>query len=101
MICGTNIPNLWSLMLGCLLMTVLIGIAVGLIVQVLKPSDAAKYVAVFAGFAVALFLVPVVVSELWAGMSIWQRVVLVAIVAAGWFRRQYRQPEEPRGREER
>lgn len=85
-------------LLGACAVVALILVGLGTMIGLVKPPDSAKYVGVIAGVTIVLVLLVSVFVGLWATMTVWQRLVLAAIVFAIW--RMQRQRHAPRKKRE-
>ncbi len=79
----------WMTFIGSLTSIALILTAFGLLLGIVKPADALKHVGAILGIVIVLMLIPAVLANIWSGMSLWQRIALVAIVIGVW---QWQQP---------
>jgi hypothetical protein len=70
--------------IGSLALFVLVMVALGTIVGMLKPAQAVKNVGVIVGIAIVAVLLVSVLVGLWSTMSVWQRVILAGIIFAVW-----------------
>jgi len=70
----------WVALTGSVAMIALILTAFGLMLGIVKPSDALRRVAAILGVVMLLLVLPVVLVSIWSGMSLWQRLALAAIV---------------------
>lgn len=96
--CETNFIYGWASLMESLAMAVIILIALSLMLGLVKPADALKYGGVIVGIAIIFMLIPIVLANLWSGMSLWQQVALIAIGICLWRWRQERQ--RPRKKKE-
>lgn len=65
--------------LGSLAAIAIILTALGTIIGLVKPPDAAKYCGVIAGIVIVLILLVSVFVSLWSSMSVWARILLAAV----------------------
>ena len=79
----------WVALTGSVAMIALILTAFGLMLGIVKPSDALRRVAAILGVVMLLLVLPVVLVSIWSGMSLWQRLGLAAIMLGLW---QWRRP---------
>ncbi|HUV96069.1 MAG TPA: hypothetical protein VMV98_01245 [Acidobacteriaceae bacterium] len=86
---GSNFMQEWVALTGSVAMIALILTAFGLMLGIVKPSDALRRVAAILGVVMLLLVLPVVLVSIWSGMSLWQRLGLAAIMLGLW---QWRRP---------
>jgi len=85
----SNLMHEWVVLLGSLATIALILMAFGLMLGIVKPTDALKHVGTILGIVIVLMLIPAVLVNLWSGIPLWQRIALVAIGIGVW---QWRRP---------
>lgn len=84
-------------LLGACAALALIVVGLGTMLGLVKPSESAKHVGVIVGVTIILVLLVSVFVSLWATMTMWQRLVLAAIVFALWqMKRQRHKPQKKR-----
>lgn len=93
-----NFMHGWVALTGSLATIALILMAFGLMLGIVKPADALKHVGAILGFVIVLMLIPGVLVSAWLGMSLWQRIALVAIVIGIWQWRRTRPRRQTRKR---
>lgn len=83
--------------LGQCTVAVLVVIGLGTMIGLMKPSDSARHCGVVVAVNLILVIFVSVFVGLWATMSLWQRVVVVAMVLALWrIQRQQHLPRKKR-----
>ncbi len=86
--------------IGSVAVMAIIVSALGTMVGLVKPADTAKYCGAIIGIAIVLVLLVSVFVGLWSSMSLWQKVVVVAIVFGVWrLRRERNRPRRKREEE--
>ena len=60
-------------------MIALILIAFGLVLGIVKTADAPKRVGAIVGVVIVLIFIPGILLNIWSGLSLWQRVAMLAI----------------------
>ena len=82
---------------GALAVIAIIVTTLATMVGLVKPANTAKYCGAIAGIAIVVILIVSVFVGLWSSMSLWQKVVVVAIVFSLWrLQRDRRQPRRKR-----
>ena len=91
---ASNFMHGWVALTGSLATIALILTASGIMLGIVKPADVLKHVGTILGIVIVLMLIPGVLVSAWSGMSLWQRIALVAIGFVVWHwrrpRRQHR-----------
>src|ERR1035441_3990981 len=87
---GSNFMQGWAALTGSLAMIALTFTALGLMLRIVKPDDAARYVGAVLGIVILLALAPGILLSAWSAISVWQRIALVAIGIGIWLLRQSR-----------
>ena len=82
---------------GSLAVIAIIVTALATMVGLVKPADTVKYCGAIVGIAILLILIVSVFVGLWSSMSLWQKVVVAAMVFSLWrLRQERRQPRKKR-----
>ena len=82
---------------GSLAVIAIIVTALATMVGLVKPADTVKYCGAIVGIAIVFVLIVSVFVGLWSSMSLWQKVVVAAIVFSLWrLQRDRRQPRRKR-----
>lgn len=76
---GAKFMQGWMSLTGSAAMFALILTAFGIMLGIVKPADALTRVGTILGVVIVLILIPGFVMSAWSGLSLWQRVGLVAI----------------------
>lgn len=82
--CETNFMHGCPSLVGPLAIIAIIVAAMGLMLGLVKPADALKYIGVILGIAIVSSLIVSVFVRLWSNISLWQRAILAAIVFGVW-----------------
>ena len=94
---GPNVVQGCESIVGSLAVIAIIITALATIVGLVKPADTVKYCWAIVGIAIVVALLVSVFVGLWSSMSVWQKVVLAAIVFGLWqLRRDRHQPRRKR-----
>ncbi len=96
---GSNLMQGWVALTGSVAMIALILTSFGLMLGIVKPSDALRRVAAILGVVILLLVLPGVLVSTWSSMSLWQRLGL-AVFAIGFFLL-LRPRRQPRSRHDR
>ncbi len=96
---GSNFMQGWVALTGSVAMIALILTAFGLMLGIVKPSDALRRVAAILGVVMLLLVLPAVLVSIWSSMSLWQRLVLAAIAIGLWQWRRQRGESRKRRRD--
>jgi hypothetical protein len=95
---GSNFMQGWVALAGSIAMIALILTAFGLMLGIVKPSDALRRVAAILGVVMLLLVLTAVIVNLWSAMSLWQQIALIAIgIGAFQWLRPQRQTRKRRG----
>lgn len=78
----------WLSMLQLLAIIGIFVVAFGLMVGMLKPSDAWKHMGLIQGMVLSLILLPRILLCAWLRLLMWQKFGLVVLGAAVWLFRQ-------------
>jgi hypothetical protein len=70
--------------LGSLALIAIIVTALATIVGLVKPADAMKHCGTILGLVIVLVLLVSVLVGLWSTMSVWQKIVMLAIGFGMW-----------------
>lgn len=88
----------WLAILQLFAIVGIVVVAFGLMVGMMKPSDALKHIGAILGMIIILMLLPGILIGTWSRLLLWQKLDLTAIVAALWFlRRSQRRPRDKHG----
>ncbi len=94
----SNFMHGWVALTGSLATIALVLTAFGLMIGIVKPSNALKHVGTILGIVIVLMLIPGVLASAWSGMSLWQQIALVALGVGVWqWQRLRRQTRKRRG----
>jgi hypothetical protein len=69
----------WMSLLGSLAIIAIILTAIGLMLGIVKPGDAMRYIGAIVGIVIVLMLAPGTLARVWSAMSLWQQLGLIAI----------------------
>lgn len=83
--------------LGAFAAIAIILTGLGTIAGLVKPSDAVKYCGVIAGLVIVLVLFVSVFVGLWSSMTLWQRILLAAILCSVFVLRRERRRSRRNG----
>ena len=86
-----TIAHAWVTLMQSLATIALILTAIGLMLGIVKPSDALKHVGAVLGMVVVLILIPRALLDLWSDISPWQWIGLATIGIAIW---QWQRPRQ-------
>src|ERR1039458_3091381 len=81
---GSNFMQGWVALTGSVAMIALILTAFGLMLGIVKPSDAARYVGVILCIVILLTLAPGILFSAWSAIPVWQRIALIAVGIGVW-----------------
>jgi hypothetical protein len=87
----SNFMHWWMNLVGSLATIALIIAAFGLILGSLKPADTLMRIGSILGAVIALIFAPCILVNAWLGMTLWEKIGLVAIVIVAW---QWRRPRQ-------
>jgi hypothetical protein len=95
---ASNFMQAWVALTGSLAMIAIILTALGLMVGVVKPADAARHLGAILGMVIVLMFAPGLVMSAWSGLSPWQQIGLIAIGIGvfSWLRPRH-QPRKRKG----
>jgi hypothetical protein len=74
---------------GSIAILALIIAAFGLMLGIVKPADTLKRIGTILGSVIALIIAPCILVSAWLGMTLWEKIGLVAIGIVAW---QWRRP---------
>lgn len=74
--------GIWDGLVGCLALLGIVVIAFGIMLRIVDVSEGLRRLGLVLGCAVLLTLLPSVIVALWSGLSIWQKIGILSIVAA-------------------
>jgi hypothetical protein len=85
----------WVTLLASLALAILILTAFGIILGMVKPSEAVRHVGASLGILISLFFMPGIILCAWLHMSFWQQIALavLGIGACLWLRPGRRTPK--------
>ena len=81
---GSNFMQGWLTLTGSLAMIALILTAFGIMLGIVKPTDALKRIGAILGIVILLLLIPGILVGVWATIPLWQRLALAAIGMGLW-----------------
>jgi predicted tellurium resistance membrane protein TerC len=88
----TTIGHAWVTLIQSFATVALILTAFGLMLGLVKPADALKYVGAILGIVTVLMLIPNVLMNLWSAIPLWQWICVAAVGIGIW---QWRRPRPP------
>ena len=71
-------------LLGSLATIAIILTAFGIMLGIVKPSDAMTRVGTILGVVIVLMLAPGILAGVWSAMSLWQRIGLTMLGVGAW-----------------
>jgi hypothetical protein len=81
---GSNFMHWWINLVGSLATIALILTAFGLMLGIVKPADVLRRIGAILGAVIALIFAPCVLVNTWLGMSLWEKIGLVAVGVCAW-----------------
>jgi hypothetical protein len=81
---GSNLMHWWMNLVGSLATIALILTALGVMLGIVKPADVLGHIAAILGIVMLLLMFPGLLMCAWSGMSLWDRIGLVAIGIGAW-----------------
>jgi len=78
----TSLMQAWAGVVESVALIALIIIAIGIMVRVKKPPDAARHVGTVLCVVILLLILPAIIVNAWSSMTVWQHlgVVILGIV---------------------
>lgn len=80
----SNFMQGWVAIAGSFATIALVLTAFGLMLSIVKPSDALRRVASILGIVMLLMVLPAILVNIWKALSLWQRLGLATIGIAIW-----------------
>jgi len=79
---GTNLLRGWDGFVESAALVAIVILAIGVMVRVVKPSDAARHLGAILCIVILLIVLPAIMLSAWYSMSYWQQfgVVLLGVV---------------------
>jgi hypothetical protein len=74
--------GIWNGLVGCVALLGIVVIAFGIMLRVMDVSEGLRRLGLVLGCAVLLTLLPSVIVGIWSGLTIWQKIGILTIVAA-------------------
>lgn len=69
----------WLTLVGSFAIIALVLTAFGIMLGIVKPSDAVNRVGAILGIVIVLMMAPGILAVVWSAMSLWQQIGLVAV----------------------
>lgn len=76
---GSSLLHGWTSLLGSLATIAIVLTALACMLGIVKTSNAPQRLAAILGITILLIMLPSIVVSAWSGMSLWQKIGLVAI----------------------
>ena len=80
----SNLMHDWAALVASLAIIALILTALGFMLGIVKPADAAKHTGAILGIAIALIMSPVVIANPWLDIPLWHRIVIAILAVGAW-----------------
>jgi hypothetical protein len=81
---GSNFMHWWINLVGSFATIALVLTAFGLMLQIMRPADALKRIGAILGTVITLIFAPCILVNDWLGMTLWEKIGLVAIGVVVW-----------------
>jgi hypothetical protein len=88
----TTIGHAWMTLIQSLATIAIILTAIGLMLGIVNPADALRYVGLILGIIIVLTLIPDALTNLWSDIPLWQWIGLAVIGVVVW---QWQRPRPP------
>jgi Ca2+/Na+ antiporter len=74
--------GLWDALVGCMALLGIVVVAFGIMLRVIDVSEGLRRLGLVLGSAILLTVLPAVIVGIWSGLSIWQKIGILTLVAA-------------------
>jgi hypothetical protein len=79
MMIETNFMRAWAGIVESVAIIAIAILAIGLMVNAVKPSDAARHLGAILGIVILLLMLPAIIASAWSVMSFWQHLGLAML----------------------